>query len=206
MNKIRNYITLESVFPTFSLAVVQAAITSKCVSALTLDAKFEKVLNVLFDSYYDWFIGYVDKCFDPSTLVPIEVTSEDIGQISKKFLRKLSVIYNLTESKYLYLLNLYGQQETNLMNQLSVVQSTLGDHRVNDTPQNGGLFTDDNHTSVYEANSSTVTTSSDPMTIMARIDEIQNKYMNVLKAWCNEFNSLFIPSYNEIDVDDSEGE
>lgn len=209
MNKIRNYVTLGFMFDdNFSLVNVQSIVSDYCASATTLDAKFEQVLDVLYDGYYDWFIGFKDKFFNPSDPESCTVlTNDDYLEIGVKFIRKLSVIYNLTESKYLYLLNLYGAQKANLMNQLSVVQSTLGDHRVNDTPQNGGVFTNDEHTSVYEANSSTVTTSSDPMTIMARIDEIQNKYMNVLKAWCNEFSSLFIPPYNELEVeDDSDGE
>ena len=79
--------------------------------------------------------------------------------------------------------------------------------RENDTPQNGGNFNDDEHTSsisisdynaykneytfVYNdeksQHSGTVTTSIDPSTIMERLTEIREKYVNLYSEWCNEF-------------------
>lgn len=201
---IRNYVTLEELYPTFNLASVQSLITSYTAATPTLDNAFSDVLDLLADEYSDWFVGYVDKWFCPG--VAMHLSQDDYTNISKKFIRSLSSIYCFTSDKYLYLLSLYAAQKANLMKQLTTTVGVVGDHRVNDTPQDSGTFTDDAHTSVYEENNSTTTTNSDPMTVMARIDEIQNKYMKVLKAWCDEFNCLFIAPYNEIEVEDSSDE
>ena len=203
-NVIRNYITLEELMPDMSLVTVQALVTSYTASNPTLDSDFAKVLNLLADEYYDWFVGYVDKWFCPG--VAMHLTEEDYEKVGTKFIRELSSIYCMTSEKYLTLLGLYTAQRANLMNQLTTTIGVVGDHRVNDTPQDGGSFDDDNHTSVYEANNSTTTTEADPDTVMARLDEIQNKYMNVLKAWCDEFNCLFIAPYNEIEIEEDSDE
>lgn len=203
-NVIRNYITLHDVVPDVSLVTVQALVTSYTTAKPVLASKFAEVLNLLNDEYSEWFVGYVDKWFCPG--VAMHLTSEDYDKIEQKFIRGLSSIYSFTADKYLTLLSLYTAQQANLMNQLKTTVGIVGDHRVNDTPQDGGSFDDDNHTSVYEANTSTTTTDTDPDTVMARLDEIQNKYMNVLKAWCDEFNSLFIAPYNEIEIEEDSDE
>ena len=84
------------------------------------------------------------------------------------------------------------------MNQLSTTVTVKSNHRVNDTPQNGGLWTDDKHSSSYEEGGSTTTTGVDPKTVMERIAEIQDNYKNVIGKWCKEFEALFIPPQNEI--------
>lgn len=203
---LRNYITLQDLFPEgIELADIQTLVSQYCASAETLNAKFADVLDILWDEYQDWFVGYVDKWFCP-TENPQQLTPEDYEAVGAKFLRKLMFTYRFTSSRYLYLLNSYVGAENDLLNQLETVSSVLGSHRVNDTPQDGGDFTDDAHTSVYENNASTTTTTTDPMTLMARLKEIQDDYMNVLKAWCVEFNGIFIAPYNEINWEDDSSE
>lgn len=46
-------------------------------------------------------------------------------------------------------------------------------------------------TSTTETGDTSSTTEEDRDTLMARIDEIDNKYKMLLKAWCNEFKALF---------------
>lgn len=353
--KIRYYFTLDEVFENFNLTAVQALISAQTASAPTLDEAFGDVLNILNDEFYDWYVGYVDvMAACPITDTP-EPSELEIAALKKKFLRKLTSEYNFTKDKYIYLLNLYEDQKTHLMDKLSTSVTTTGSkttsgttsnrevidgeststslrtdnlanssttthtgtegvigtkdvtdtrtdnlansstvthtgtegisategtgvvHRVNDTPQNGGAWTADAHTSVYEttdtdvSKSSTTTknltdttsgtntgtqtsvidedtsstttknltdtasgtntgtqstsgsgtedktvtnsgsnsgtesasgssnTSMDPMTIMMRIKEIQDHYMKVIRAWCKEFEQLFIPPYNEFE-------
>lgn len=241
--EIRYYYTLEELFEDFDLTAVQALATAQTNSAPTLEEVFGDVLDILNDEYYDWFVGFIDK---PAAM-PITDTQTpsvaDIAALKKKFIRKLITKYNFTKDRYIYLLNLYVEQKTHLMDRLSTItevdesgsnasttartddlassQSTT--HRVNDTPQNGGDWTDDNHTSLYEEASSSstntgtqttgvsasnsksvdTTVTTDPMTIMARINEIQDHYMNVLKNWCKEFDQLFIAPKDEFE-DESE--
>lgn len=194
--KIRYYVTLEESFANFDLATVQNLANVYTKSAGTLAEEFGDVINVLNDAYRDWFIGFIDKPFDYQS--DNQPTYEETTAVKAKFIRKLITTYDFTKDKYIYLLNLYGEQKSNLMNQLSTTVTVKSNHRVNDTPQNGGLWTDDKHTSAYEEGGSTTTTSADPKTIMERINEIQENYKNVLKKWCNEFDPLFIAPNNEI--------
>lgn len=237
--EIRYYYTLEELFEDFDLEAVQALASAQTNSAPVLEEVFGDVLDILNDEYYDWFVGFIDK---PAAM-PITDTqtpsAADIAALKKKFIRKLITKYNFTKDRYIYLLNLYVEQKAHLMDRLNSVtqaeesgenetlttrtdnlaSSESTTHRVNDTPQNGGTWTNDKHTSLYEeagtngtntgtqttgvdgSNSKTVNTtvSSDPMTIMARINEIQDHYMNVLKNWCKEFDQLFIAPNNEFE-------
>lgn len=272
--EIRYYYTLEELFEDFDLEAVQAFATAQTNSAPVLEEVFGDVLDILNDEYYDWFVGFIDK---PAAM-PITDTQTpsvaDIAALKKKFIRKLITKYNFTKDRYIYLLNLYVEQKTHLMDKLSSItqveesgenetlttrtdnlansrtvhqtgtdtvvtdEEAVAEHRVNDTPQNGGDWSNDNHTSTYEktdtdldrtvtdtknltdtetgtntgtqttgvdgSNSKTVdtTVSTDPMTIMARINEIQDHYMNVLKNWCKEFDQLFIAPNNEFESEE----
>lgn len=200
---VRNYYTLGEVFEDFDLATIQTLVTANCASAETLEDAFEDVLNILYDEYQDWYIGFIDEDINWGYEVE-EPTAAEILALQVKFLRKLMFNYRFSKDRYIYLLNLYEDQEENLMAQLGTTVSVTAEHRVNDTPQNGGSWDDDEHTSVYEENTSTTTTNADPTTVMARIDEIQNHYMNVLKNWCKEFDQLFIAPKGEFEDDDSE--
>ena len=209
MRMIRVYATLEEMFPEgFNLTNVQSAVNELAQSKETFNAKFGQVLNILSDQYYDWYVGYVDKFKIPG--IPVVMSEDDMTIIEKKFVKELMVKYALTSDKYLKLLQVYEDSASHLLDKLENVTITGGEHRVNDTPQNAGTghqnFTDDDHTSLWESTDNTTTVTNDPMTLMARIDEIQNKYMNVLKAWCREFNSLFITPTNEFNVELEEGE
>ena len=204
MRMIRVYATLEEMFPQgFNLTSVQSAVNQLAQSKETLDSKFGKVLNILSDEYYDWYIGYVDKFKTPG--IPVVISEADKNIIEKKFIREIMVKYALTSDKYLKLLQIYEDSQSRLMDKLENKTIAGGEHRVNDTPQNAGTghqnFTDDDHTSLWESTDNTTTVTNDPMTIMSRLDEIQNKYMNVLKAWCREFSSLFITPTDEFDIE-----
>ena len=211
MKTIRIYVTLEELFGEggFDATSVQNAVNELAQSKQTFDAKFANVINILADEYYDWYAGYVDKWFLPG--VAVHLDEDDYAKIGTRFSRNLMVIYNFTKDKYLGLLKLYEDNKNKLLDKLENVTSSNSSHRVNDTPQDAGTghsnFEDDDHTSLWEGTDNTTTVTNDPMTIMARIDEIQNRYMNVLRAWCREFNSLFIaPTEQEFYVDLDEGE
>lgn len=197
MINIRYYYTLNELFEgDFNLDTLNVFFETSTQSQTTLDIKFNDVVNNLFDGYADWYIGFIDKyirCYEDS----VEPTEEEKEIIKNKFLRKFSITYNYTSDRYLTLLNLYTSQKNNLMSKLSNTSSNSTTHRVNDTPQNGGNFYDDEHTSVYEQTTISTNNAIDPTTVMSRLDEIQDKYANVIKDWVEEFNSLFIPPYNE---------
>lgn len=194
--KIRYYFALEELFEIFDLSVVQDLATAYTKSAGILDKEFGRVIDVLNDEYSDWFIGFIDKPFDYQG--EYQPTEAEKNALKAKFIRKLITVYDFTKDKYIYLLNLYEEQKANLMNQLSTTVTVKSNHRVNDTPQNGGLWTDDKHSSSYEEGGSTTTTGLDPKTVMERIAEIQENYKSVIKKWCKEFDPLFIAPHDEI--------
>ena len=64
--------------------------------------------------------------------------------------------------------------------------------RFNDTPQNSGDFSDDNHTS----NITTTTNSSNVGTMMQRLNEIEDNIKQLYIDWSDEFRKFIIWSVN----------
>ena len=64
--------------------------------------------------------------------------------------------------------------------------------RFNDTPQNSGDFSDDNHTS----NITTTTSSSNVGTMMQRLNEIEDNIKQLYIDWSDEFRKFIIWSVN----------
>ena len=64
--------------------------------------------------------------------------------------------------------------------------------RFNDTPQNSGDFSDDQHTS----NITTTENSSNAGTMMQRLNEIEDKIKQLYIDWSNEFRKFIIWSVN----------
>ena len=196
-NNIRYYYTLNEIFEgSFDVNLLQQIADDEVINAPDFNEKFNAVVYSFAQMYDDWYIGYVDK-FIRLGIPPIEPTEEEINKIKINFVKKVVYTYNFTSDRYLTLLDLYETQKRNLMSKLSNTSSNSTTHRVNDTPQNGGNFYDDEHTSVYEQTTISTNNTIDPTTVMSRLNEIQDKYANVIKDWVEEFNSLFIPPYNE---------
>lgn len=149
----------------------------------TLDAKLKPVLKdlILLNSdmgiaYRDWIV-YIEERPDLDD-------QELFDEITEKVLRKFSYVYNTTKDRYLALLDIYANQKANLLNK--VESNTI--QRYNDTPQNGGDWSDDEHTS----NITRIENSNDFTPLMDRINEIQNKLRNIQKDWEDEFKGIFI--------------
>ena len=64
--------------------------------------------------------------------------------------------------------------------------------RFNDTPQNSGDFSDDQHTS----NITTTTSSSNVGTMMQRLNEIEDNIKQLYIDWSDEFRKFIIWSVN----------
>lgn len=149
----------------------------------TLDTKLKPVLKDLIllngdmaIAYRDWIV-YIEERPDLDD-------QELFDEITEKILRKFSYVYNTTKDRYLALLDIYANQKANLLNK---VESNTT-QRYNDTPQNGGDWSDDEHTS----NITRIENSNDFTPLMDRINEIQNKLRNIQKDWEDEFKGIFI--------------
>lgn len=165
--------------------------------------------------YRDEIALITDKVIDD----PIESGAGD-----KLALGILSV-YRLTTPRYGILCNLYRTQEQHLLDALKSTTSgethsqsssnaTGGStSKTNDTPQAAGDWASDPYTSQVSRSDNTSsgsstgtatderTTSTDPATIMARLDEIRTKYRDLLKDWTDEFSGLFTAAEGEDYVD-----
>lgn len=64
--------------------------------------------------------------------------------------------------------------------------------RQNDTPQNGGDFSNDNYTSLYNRTESEI----DGEPTINRIDNVRNRYPDIFTEWADEFDILFIEEGN----------
>ena len=117
------------------------------------------------------------------------VEDQDIQLSDETKLRtsgKFYVWLNQTYPKYKKLLDLYEDQENNLLKQLESSSKTL----FNDTPQAGGDFTTD----PYVTNATQVNTSTDTATPIARLKEVQDNIVNYYKKWADEFEKFIIYS------------
>ena len=172
--------TLDDLITVTNLAAFQSFINTNAVHPVTFDAKFENVLQIIHNERYNGCIDFVDV-----TVVPGEETVKPDADnaVKKRFASRFAAIYSQSQDKYLALLGFYEAKKAHLLDQLSATQTTNNGltHRVNDTPQNGGEWTDDNHTSTYDKTDTTgnSTTTSDPTTIMARLSEVQDQYANL---------------------------
>lgn len=95
-------------------------------------------------------------------------------------------VLNLTYNKYKKLIDLYKQEEDNLLNKLE----TNNIVKFNDTPQNSGDYEGDDFTSNITSSS----TKSDSANMINRLSEIRALYDDIYTAWSNEFKHFFITS------------
>ena len=114
--------------------------------------------------------------------------SSEINDKVFEFFVKFNNIYNFTKEKYRTLLSVYSGALNDLMNPVEQVSNTKT--RFNDTPQENGSFEDSTHTTNVTIGEATFT--NDMKTKMERIEEIQNKFDNIMLRWVDEFNRLFI--------------
>ena len=147
---------------------------------LKLRYKNEFVLDLSFDFSKEWINGYEYV----SNFKLLENWSNDnkleFKQAQQNFFIAFLSIINQTYDRYALILKTYDDNKADLLNKVESLT------RFNDTPQDTGEFSDDEHTTHITS------TKNDFDTLMGRIDEIDRKYRNVLADWTREFESLFI--------------
>ena len=164
-------------------------IKSNLIPANNANELLDPMINELWQSiiarYYD---DYVIMISEDDDTIP-SLTWENISP----FFNKLINTITRTKDYYLTLLNIYNNQKNNLLNQVKSISTNTT--RFNDTPQNGGEFVNDMHTSEFTKVNNSI--ESDVNTLMYRINEIQRLYRNVMKDWVDEFEKLFIERGDE---------
>ena len=122
----------------------------------------------------------------------IYVDSDEDEDLLKKFARtKVGQIFawlKASAEKYVMLIQNLSNNKAKLLD--DVKSSSIA--RFNDTPQNSGDFSDDNHTS----NITTTTNSSNVGTMMQRLNEIEDNIKQLYIDWSDEFRKFIIWSVN----------
>ena len=124
--------------------------------------------------------------------VVVYVDSDESEDFVKKFARtKVGQIFawwTASSEKYSLLIQNLTNNKQKLLD--DVKSSSVA--RFNDTPQNSGDFSDDQHTS----NITTTTSSSNVGTMMARLNEIEDNIKQLYIDWSNEFRKFITWSVN----------
>lgn len=169
-------------------------------------AKNEEIMNKIFGSvdYSTIFVGYNQLPFQNlfiyllkrnarksffSTyheLIKGQLTDENLKEIQQRFylfFNYSNMIYDRVLKEYTYF--------TQTINKLSgeLKSTTDGISRFNDTPQEGGDFKDDEHTTTITTNQ--MTTTRDYATPAEMLDLTRRKLYNFIEEWVNSFDKFF---------------
>lgn len=150
----------------------------------------EELYSLVFARYYE------DLCVKTPYNFELDEDSQvlDVDTIDRFITNFINIIV-LTYPKYSTLLSVYQSKEGKLLDQINSMQSGVA--RFNDTPQNSESddeFENDNHVTNITKTSASNTT--DGMTPIERLKQIQDGYKSVMRDWSNEFRVLFIDEAN----------
>lgn len=177
--------TVQAIFA--STAIFQLAFRDKLnpfgfVPPVLMDNDLEPYIRQLFANYL------FPKYWDCYILPPMEENTEDEEDlVYRRFFNKLLSLLSSTAKKYVVLIKAYSEKESDLLDKITSVSD--GTSRYNDTPQDGGDFSDDEHTT--NINQTHTETSSDYETPIKRLKEIRDNLEDCYNAWAFEFAKLF---------------
>ena len=124
-----------------------------------------------------------------------ECASDDVNDVDADLLKEC--IYDIVEvmfryrDKYLKMLKYYRASENNLLDKIETTGGRV--IKNNNTPQSND--SNDVYADMPYVNNSTkelTETGTDGGTLMARLNEIQSQYRNVISDWCDEASGLFL--------------
>ena len=118
--------------------------------------------------------------------------SDEKDDLIQKFARtkvgQIMAWWQSSSEKYSLLIQNLTANKTKLLDDVKSASIS----RFNDTPQNSGDFSDDNHTSTVTKTEN----SSNVGTMMARLNEIEDNIKQLYIDWSNEFRKFIIWSVN----------
>ena len=129
----------------------------------------------IWPKFYDKPICYTD---DDS------IADNDSGKVFANFMGPIIAWMSSSDTKFSLLIANQEANKDKLLGQIKA--STIS--RFNDTPQNGGNFSDDNHTTTITTGES----SMDGGTLLSRLNEIEDNLKRLYEDWSNEFRKFII--------------
>lgn len=112
---------------------------------------------------------------------------EEMQKVYRAFFDRFLHLMTATFWKYVPLIAAYKAKESALLDKLGAETRSLT--RFNDTPQETGDFSDEEHTTT--ATQTATTSESDYLTPIQRLKEIRDNWENLYNAWALEFDILF---------------
>lgn len=140
----------------------------------------------IYPTFYNQYVCSYDKVYcyletDDPDQSAATVFADYVGPI-------ISWMQSSTQKFSLIIANQEANKD-NLLSQIKASSTT----KFNDTPQDGGDFSDDNHTSTVTS----VESGVDGGTLMSRLNEVENNLKRLYKDWANEFRQFIIWSVND---------
>lgn len=145
-------------------------------------AEVAPVLNMFGQRFFEQYI----------TAYPIDATDPEKANAVMGALWLLCGVLTNTYNRYIPLLTAFKAKETDLLAKIAVTSSAVA--RFNDTPQDGGMYDDDDHTT--NITQSEATSESDNSTPALRLDEIRRLWRNIQKEWVDEIGRVTIEGGN----------
>lgn len=158
-----------------------------------LDETRLDLLNGIIERYWDEYVFESDENMEN----PLNILSyPEILYKTRRFLGKIINLIMMTYPKYSAILSSYDSEKSHLLDQMKKNISGNDTRRDNDTPQDGGTFEDDNHTSFISQGEVSNEETWDDTPIIERLDKISKLYEQTKRKWLDEFEGLFTEGGN----------
>lgn len=158
-----------------------------------IDKKNYDLLNLIIERYWNEYVFESEELYTTGASLS---GYPDIQFKTRLFISKLFNLIRFTYPKYSVLLKAYSDEAANLTAKLERITDGTATQRNNDTPQDGGDFDDDEHTSFISQGKVDNTESWDSEPIIDRLDKISRLYHKVMEEWLDEFKDLFVEGGN----------
>lgn len=151
----------------------------------TNKAYYDELISLVFSRFREHAIIKIDKL--PEQQDP---TSDEISEQIYLWGMKFIALLNDTHDYYITLLGLYAGAKTHLMDDIKA--TSKNNVKFNDTPQNpnsAGVYEGDDYITHFTHTEGE--SSSELMSKIARLKEIQDAYKDVMSDWVRVFERIF---------------
>lgn len=145
---------------------------------------YNQLLSLVMGRYHEHAIIKVDVPFNCS------ITEEDKEKAFLQWVYKFISLLNDTHEYYITMLSNYAEAQSHLMDDINATSKNKV--KFNDTPQNPnteGIYEGDNYITHFTATEGE--TSSELMSKIMRLKEIQDNYKDMMSTWVRDFERIF---------------
>lgn len=194
-----NYISLEEAYETVHGSFHPYQLTFEDVSQFTANSPLTFTYNASNLAIINKLHNIVFCDNRKKYIIVLEDNKTNEASIEEAFndwnLTYNSLI-NKTASRYLTLISLLSEKETNLLSQIKTSSNSTS--RYNDTPQSSDFEEIEGTNYASNLTKASSESSSDGGTVMSRLEEVRQNLRNLYNDWADEFKQLFIEERNVI--------